>query len=285
MARCGKLMTCSPTDMMKQWGTMSACLARIALACTDELGAADTGATPDGMIACGSAVTAEACSDFLGTGAPAACQFVGPNSGTCAFEAQCSTGYCAIGANAACGLCQAPPTPGTSCAVNSCGPTLLCNTNLNQCVTPTQSGQPCNKNTVCEPGLSCVGATNIQNGTCMPQVTTLGGTCDYQRKIAPTCSAENGLTCNHATNRCVALPLVGAGSPCGVINNVENECTAGATCVIPTNQTQGTCVAPPGDGSACDIKSGPDCFFPARCIPATMTGTAGTCQLPGTQSC
>ncbi|HEY3804268.1 MAG TPA: hypothetical protein VGL61_16740 [Kofleriaceae bacterium] len=281
-ARCTQLMTCSPSDLQRQFGTVPVCLTRETLACTDALGAADTGATAGGMIACGSAVAAEACGDFLAGSALAACVALGSNNGTCSFSSQCETGFCGVGAYALCGTCQAEPVVGTSCATDGCGQTLVCDNSNHLCEAPAAQGKTCNNATPCQHGLICVGATS---GTCQPQVTTLNGACDPTHKTKANCNADDGLTCDEGNDKCVAQPLVAVGSACGIVNNVDNACTGGATCLIPNGQTKGTCQAPAADGSACNINTGPDCFTPARCVPNPPTGSAGTCQLPGTTSC
>jgi|HubBroStandDraft_5_1064220.scaffolds.fasta_scaffold121427_1 hypothetical protein len=278
-AHCTQLMTCSPADLNKQFGTIAVCITRQALTCSGELAATDTGASASGVIACADALTAEACPAFLGRGSPMACVFAGPNDGTCAFAAQCGTSFCSIGANALCGVCQNDPAPGAACTANGCGPNLGCDSNNNLCEAFAEANQACNPTTPCDHGLACVGDTKTQNGSCQPQIATLGGACDETRKTRATCSDDAGLTCNTNTNQCVAQPLVAAGQPCGAINGVDTECTAGATC----NAATGKCVAPAADGAACDTSKGPGCLDPARCIPTT--GTAGTCKLPGSQAC
>jgi hypothetical protein len=280
-ARCTALMTCSPADLERAYGTMAECLARELIACDDALSVPDTGATPGGQVACGSALAAETCAVFLSRTVPTECISVGPGTGTCTFAAQCSTSFCAIGADALCGLCQTEPVAGQSCAASGCGLSLICDGTTEKCIAPAELGQTCGKNTPCDYGLACVGTGGA--GTCKALLTTLGATCDPNHETASSCSSDAGLTCS--SNKCVAQPIVAAGSACGDVNNVETACSAGASCVIPTNQTKGTCVAPAGDGSACDTKSGPDCLQPARCIPNPPTGTAGTCQFPGSQSC
>ena len=280
-ARCTQLMTCSPADLSKAYGTMAECLARELLACDDALAAPDTGATPGGQIACGSAIAAETCAVFLTGAVPTECDAAGSDSGTCAFAAQCSTSFCAIGANALCGLCQAEPVAGQSCAASGCGQSLVCNSKL-VCIAPAQLGKTCNATTPCDNGMACVGQGGT--GTCKALLTTLGASCDPTHKTAPPCDGDFGLTCSEANDKCVAQPIVAAGSACGIVSNVDTACGSGAACVIPSGQTKGACVAPAADGSACDTKAGPDCLFPARCIP-TGSGTAGTCQLAGSKTC
>jgi hypothetical protein len=281
-ARCTQLMTCSIADLYKSYGTVAQCEARELLACNDALAAPDTGATPGGQMACGSAIAAETCAVYLAGTVPAECDAVGPGTGTCSFSAQCATSFCALGANALCGLCQADPVAGASCAASSCGKTLICNSKL-VCTVPAQQGQTCNATTPCDNGLACVGTGGT--GSCKVLAATLGAGCDPTHKTAPPCNGDLGLTCSEATDKCVAQPIVSAGSACGIVSNVDTACGSGAACVIPTMQTKGTCVAPAGDGSACDTKAGPNCLFPARCIPTAPPATAGTCQLLGSVSC
>jgi hypothetical protein len=281
-ARCTQLMTCSVADLDKAYGTVAECLARELLACDDALAVSDTGATPGGQVACGSAIAAETCAVFLGGTVPAACDAVGPGTGTCSFAAQCATSFCAIGANALCGLCQAEPVAGASCAANGCGQSLVCNSKL-VCTAPAPLNGTCNATTPCDGGMACVGTGGT--GSCKALLTTLGASCDSTHKTLPPCNGDFGLTCSEATEKCVAQPIVSAGSACGIVSNVDTACGSGASCVIPTSQTKGTCVAPAGDGSACDTKAGPNCLFPARCIPTAPPATAGTCQFPGSISC
>jgi hypothetical protein len=284
-AKCMKLMSCSPADLTHRFGDLGTCETREELACTDALAAADTGASAGSSVACGAALAASTCDDYLGGTPPDACQPRGSGTGTCAFAGQCSTAYCSVGANALCGLCQDEPTVGQSCSAAGCGKTLTCDGNNNLCEMAVGSGAACNPTTPCDHGLVCVGDTQQKNGSCKPVITTAGTTCDQTRKTAANCSGDGGLTCNTNTNKCVVQPFVAAGATCGSISGVGTDCSGGATCVIPTNQTTGICVAAAADGSACDVNKGPNCFNPARCIP-TGSGTAGTCQLPGSsQGC
>lgn len=288
-SRCEKLMSCSPADLLHNFGDVSTCETRDALACNAGEAAVDTGATPETALACAGALTAMTCGDFLASKSPpAAClPPAGPGNGTCAFAAQCVTSYCGIGAEALCGTCQDQPMVGTSCQNKGCGDALICAQATHLCEIPGTANSACDRTLPCGNGFSCVGAIAAQNkkGTCQAEVTTAGGTCDSQHKVKPGCSGDDGLTCNTATNKCVPKPLVAAGMPCGQINNVSTGCAAAASCVIAANQTVGTCVAPAADGAACDTKNGPDCFEPARCIPTAPPGTAGTCRFPGSQTC
>jgi len=277
-ARCTQLQTCSAARLTRNFGDLGTCVTREALECTKQLGATDTGDTEATRIACGSALAAETCAVFLGNSLPDACFAPGPNAGTCAFTDQCSTSYCAIGANSLCGVCQDTPVVGQSCAASSCGNTLVCDSTNNLCETAVGSGKACNPATPCDHALSCVGATTTQNGTCQPDVATLGGACDSTRKTRALCSADAGLTCSTTTNQCVAQPLGSAGAACGIINGTDSECEGGGTCGTATSK----CLAPAADGGACDTKNGPNCLFPARCIPSAQGLTTGSCQILGT---
>jgi hypothetical protein len=285
-AKCTKLMTCSMTDLERKYGTLTTCESREALACNDAQMAPATAAMPAQAEACGSALTAETCAAFLSATAPAECLPPdGPGAGGCAFGGQCAQGYCALGAEALCGECRPQPTVGTSCAAADCANGQVCAPGNSLCADPGASGASCDENAPCGDGFTCVGTTKTAPGHCQPEITTLGAACDALHNTRADCSADDGLACNTTTAKCVALGLAGSGGQCGVVADVRTECTDGAQCFIPTNQTVGTCSGPAADGSACNSATGPDCLTPARCIPPGGSGTAGTCQLPGSMSC
>jgi hypothetical protein len=286
MAKCAKLMSCSPTDLTRRFADVGTCTTREALACTDQQEAVDTAATTGQAVQCSTAITASSCTDFLGATAPAACLAPdGPGAGGCAFGAQCDTSFCSVGANAVCGECVATPVVGTSCATSSCGSGLVCAPGNKLCAVPGAANAQCNETAPCSNGLTCVGTTKNNPGRCQPELTAANGQCDAKHNSRADCSADDGLACNANTGRCVALGLAAAGGKCGEINNVKTVCTAGSECFTPTGQQTGTCLAPAGDGSACNLTAGPDCLTPARCVPTGGTGSAGTCELPGLQVC
>ena len=285
-ARCSKLMACSAADLVVRWGDVATCEAREALACHAGLAAPATAAAPATTQGCADAISAQACGDFLGKDPPAAClPLAGPAAAgaACSFSSQCATQFCAVASTALCGTCQAVPQVGASCATIGCGPTLTCVASTMTCQQPVAASGACSRSLPCGSGLNCVGATMTASGTCQASVTTAGTTCDPQRKTGPDCSAAAGLTCDRTTKQCVTQPIVPSGM-CGLVNNVEVRCAAGATCNTPALGTTGTCVAPAADGAACDSASGPDCEFPSRCVP-TGGGTAGTCALVGSATC
>lgn len=298
--RCTKLATCSPADLSKRFGDLATCENRIALTCTEALAASDTGNTPDTTLACAAAVEAESCTDFFTKAPPMACTTqVGPGSGACSFSAQCTTGFCSLGAADLCATCAPQPRVGDSCVTVGCGQDLVCVAATSTCQAPVAAAGACNKDLPCADGFTCVGAIAAGSGSgsgsgtdgqCLAEVTTANTACDPKHKTGPDCSADAGLTCNTTSLVCVAQPLVGAGVACGLLDGVRTACTAAATCVIGAGSgsgsgTTGTCVAPAADGGDCDTVAGPDCLTPAKCVPTTPGGTAGTCQLPGSMTC
>lgn len=287
-SRCTRLQACSPSDLARRFGTLSACETREELACTDALAAPMTANSPSAVVACSQAIDAESCGELFTKAPPAACTTqLGTGTGACSFSAQCATGFCAIEAGALCGTCATQPVVGTSCATASCGQALTCVTSTMTCQELVAASGACSRDKPCADGLTCVGANPQMaiDGICMAEVTATDGTCDAKHRTGADCSSDGGLTCDTTTNTCVAQPLAAAGASCGVMTGITTKCTGAATCVIPAPQTVGTCVAPAADGAACDTVAGPTCLTPARCVPTTAGGTAGTCQLPGSATC
>ena len=286
--RCTKLQSCSPADLEKRFGDLATCETRETLACTEALAAPMTGNTPSATLACSDAIGAESCPDFFSKVPPTACTTqIGPGSGACGFSAECATGFCGVATDALCGTCAPQPAIGDACATIGCGQDLVCVAATSLCQSPVVANGACSRDLPCADGLTCVGA-NAQTSTtglCTPEVTTANGACDPKHKTGADCSADAGLACDTTTTTCVAQPLVAAGMVCGPINGITTKCSGAATCVIPGNQTTGTCVAPAADGATCDTVAGPTCFTPARCVSTTAGGTAGTCQLPGSPTC
>jgi len=286
-ARCEKLSTCSPALFARRWASTTQCEAREKLTCLGALAATDTGNTPAATVTCATAITAATCDAILGPDEPAVCF---PKMGTiaagaCEFSAQCTTGYCATGATSVCATCAAPPAAGDSCVTEACGPTMNCVAGTGLCEVPVALNGACNATLPCAEGLGCVGATATVDGTCEAELTTVGATCDPQRKTGPDCSAVAGLTCDTAAKLCVSASAAATGQPCGLVGTVRTACAAGGTCLIPQAATVGACVAPADDSAACDPAQGIGCIIPAKCVPTTEAGTAGTCVLPGSATC
>lgn len=286
--RCDALMKCSAADFQRRWPDVATCETREKLACTAALAAPKTANNPDHESTCGAELATQACDAFLSAvELPTAClvpKGTGANGTACTYPAQCSSAFCAIPDGSFCGTCANAPAAGDSCAMQGCGQTMLCVTATMTCQVPVAQGGACSTSLPCIEGQSCVGATATAMGTCMAQGTTVGATCDARQMTGPNCSAPAGLTCDRTNNMCVTQQLVAAGQQCGVVNGVDIGCLAGATCQRAAASPTGTCVAPAADGAACDSANGPFCTTPAKCI-TTGTGTAGTCQLPGSASC
>jgi hypothetical protein len=287
--RCNQLQTCSASELSRRWGDISTCETRNKMSCVESLAAPKTAATPQTTDTCAGELVAETCDSFLsGVNPPADCL---PRHGAlavgaaCSFAAECSTGFCAVAASALCGACANPPQAGDSCATQGCGPDMICVAATQLCQVPVLANGACSNALPCIAGLACVGATASAMGSCMREATTAAATCDARRLTGPDCDTAAGLTCDRTTNQCVAQPSANAGQPCGVLQGVDTRCSGGATCLHPTGSPTGTCIAPASDGAACDTAAGPGCLFPARCVPTTASGTAGTCQLPGSVTC
>jgi hypothetical protein len=286
-ARCTHLQGCSAALLERRWADVTQCEMREKLACTNALAVAGIGATPESTVACAQALAATTCDDFLFGDTPQAClPQMGPGAtgAPCEFAAQCASAFCALAPNTACGTCQAAPVAGSSCAAQGCGPTMVCVASTMQCAVPLDVGGACSRTAPCRDGLACVGATMTAPGTCTARATTVGALCDPQHRTGTDCNGAAGVTCDTTTRMCVMQPYVAAPMTCGLIAGVDTLCTAAASCEIPIGQTTGTCVAPAGDGAACDITNGPDCLFPARCVTDGVSNT-GTCQLPGATTC
>ena len=287
-ARCRQLATCSAATLDRRWLDEGTCETREQLACEENLAAPHTAATPATVTTCATAITGETCAAILGNTTPDAClaqHGAGTAGDPCEANAQCATGFCAVARTALCGACAAAPVAGDSCALAGCGPNLRCVASTELCQAPVPAAGACGRGVPCGDGLACVGATMMMaNGTCMADVATAGGACDPQRRTGPDCNPDLGLACDTVSLQCVAQPIAVAGASCGALGTVTTRCGQGATCAIATGTT-GACVAPAVDGAACDPVAGPDCEVPARCVPTTPPGTAGTCELPGSTSC
>ncbi|MGN6108684.1 MAG: hypothetical protein ACTHU0_26495 [Kofleriaceae bacterium] len=175
----------------------------------------------------------------------------------CVFDAECRSGACnapeVCPFDTCCGgtcIPSAFAAPGEPCEADRdcvsehfCGPDRTCH----GLSTP---GQSCRRDAHCDHGLACIGATELQEGTCR-KLPAIGESCPYLR------CAELGATCN-AAQRCVPVGLPGA--PCVA----DSDCSPFTLC-----GTSGTCVDVPGRGMPCDFR----CAGEAWC-------SEGTCVAP-----
>jgi hypothetical protein len=280
---------------------VATCIARGVIGCKAALAVANTAATPAFFSSCALALPMSSCADFENeTNIPQAClNLAGPraNGSACSNSAQCTSSWCQVSRGAACGTCADRPAAGAACTVDAeCGARGLFCSKADTCEPLAAASAPCDDARVCGAGLSCVGQTKTQAGTCQPAVATLGGTCDPRKATGAGCDNRLGLFCG-VDGTCAADALVSAPEACGTLIDKDGgvvdggarevsvaRCLAGASC-SPTNASRGTCVAPAADGAACDGANGPPCLSPARCVTASDASTAGTCQLPGLAAC
>lgn len=292
-AFCEKRDQCQDMGATHVFGSLDVCLTREAARCVTALGAPGTGANPVATQACAAALPGAACNDWLSL-KPSVCPIqVGSNAtgAACEFNAQCTTTYCAIPKNAACGMCAELPVEGADCSVTSnCGPTdLRCDQGTNKCIAVVGTGASCDTTHVCSAGLVCVGAKASTNtpGLCQAKKTTAGEVCDPTTATGPNCDHNTGVTCDKATQTCVAVTPVTAGATCGndKTTGAFADCTGGTSCeTVGTGPTAtSTCMTPAADNAACDTAAGPPCLGPARCI--VTSGTSGTCQLVDPTTC
>jgi len=207
--------------------------------------------------------------------APAACSrmLAGTLAGgaACAIDAECASGTCEPATCPEIGCCvgacrpvQPPGAAGTACAKSSeCAPALVCASDRT-CRELASSGQDCASDRECAAGLGCINPLSTMPGTCRA-LPHRGEDCPYLR------CADEGLRCDEATRRCVALGLPGAAcsgpgecSPylecdpdaqrCREFPQLGMPCRAGcggeAFCLRDGAPT-GTCAAPQPDGSPC----------------------------------
>jgi hypothetical protein len=296
-ARCTKLASCAPEQMIVIYGTEGVCETRLKLNCLNAESAPSTGNTPTTTEACAQAIGTESCADYMDDNPPPACaQAKGalPNGQPCSFPAQCQSGFCALVPGASCGSCADAPQPGDSCsALTTCGNLLTCTTGSQVCSGFAAQGASCTRTALCGTGLYCVGSTATGAGSCLPAVEDAGAPCDPSGRTGPGCDRQQGLACNTSSRVCEAVPYAPPGAPCGTINNGlvlcagAGNCTATATTVDAGPDAAppaSTCVAPADDKSPCDLVAGPFCLTPAHCV-STGGGTAGTCQFPSAQGC
>src|SRR5262249_17309280 len=148
--------------------------------------------------ACGDAITAATCAQFLSsTPLPACAANPGAiaNGAACAFASQCQSTHCAIPNGSLCGTCAPLPKVGDPCgATGGCGPTLPCGKASNICSALGGKGAVCDKDVVCDTGLGCVQTKGTTMGTCVA-LAEEAETCDSKSQTAPQCDRAAGLWC------------------------------------------------------------------------------------------
>ena len=68
------------------------------------------------------------------------------------------------------------------------------------------------------------------------------------------CDLRKGVSCNFlaAAPKCEAVAAAKAGAPCGIVNGTLTLCIALDACPGATLTAPGACIAPAGDGQACN---------------------------------
>jgi len=259
----------------------------MATTCVGTLGATDTANTPVHTEGCAQATPDQTCDDYFLGNVPTACM---PPSGPrdagsdCAVSGQCATAYCLVPKTTVCGACNEPPGLGASCFNNDCGPGFLCDKVSVLCVAPVAASGACDDSSACAPGLTCLGNTNTALGACVA-LATLGASCDLANG-GSRCDSRMGLYCNTVAGKiCAVVATASASQVCGTVDGGVIDCLAQSFCEKPADSAAGTCVAPAGDGDACDTLNGPICTAPSRCVFTAEGGTTGLCQPPAPQGC
>lgn len=201
---------------------------------------------PVAAAACNRALAKRSCDLTASDGreVPAICNtvLVGlvPAGGTCAADRECGTNRCdakLCGRDQCCvGGCEsyvAPAAVGTPCIERvGCVDGAFCGRDA-QCHALSAATKACDLDTDCEPGLGCIGSTELEAGACRP-LPHLGEACPYLR------CAEIGARCDNLT--CVEYGL--AGDAC--VSSAE--CSEFRVCDSATHH----CIDKPTLGMSCD---------------------------------
>lgn len=274
-AQCAAFERCAPLFVDLSFDNLSACEDAVELLCEAGGGADGADLSDVDGEACGTALGAVSCVDFLSGDLPEACRPKGTRVDTegCAEDVQCSSGWCATPDDSDCGICEQRVAENGSCVNGECGGGLFCDAN-DTCVPFADEGEACDA-VDCLPTLSCVGVTNP---TCQG-FAELGESCDSDAETAPECNFLAGLVCMSGT--CAEAGIAGEGEDCGlVVINQEAVfvlCGGGADCDIPENELSGTCTGTVALGEACTVDGEP-CAAPGEC-------EGGTCVVPAVATC
>jgi hypothetical protein len=291
-AFCERLGTCAPYSMKQAYGDAATCIAREKQSCLPGFNSVGTSRSPAKTQACADGVSTMSCDTYLyaySNHVPDACMTKPgalPDGAACGGSSQCSSTRCSF-TSTSCGVCADRAPVGAACTVNSgCEFGLLCvltdpALDVRVCVKPAEEGEPCNTSIPCRGKnvgeLRCIGATATTMGVCRKPVG-LGAACDPIDNLCDWWWV--GVNCDPTTNTCQPIQLVGAGQPCGTINNADVECAAGGVCdITDTTNNVGTCKPPLADGSPCDPNSTVDlCLWPSSC-------TDGVCKMGDPAAC
>jgi hypothetical protein len=270
------LLTCDPSLSASLFADQADCVAKMASACAASIYVPGGLAIADEQ-ACAQSLTFANCGDFwrfwfVGDLFPACAKAGALDTGAaCTTGAQCKSGFCARAADELCGSCAARASEGAQCgATTPCEVGLVC---AGTCTKPGEAGAACGETAACQPWLRCL------DGFCTTPRAD-GDPCD---PASPVLQCDVDHFCNLKTKTCGSLTVVGAGSPCGVLDDGSYAgCSVGAVCKLDGGP-HGTCVTAPTAGQACNEKDvflfglGP-CAYPANCV-------GGTCVVGDTTIC
>jgi hypothetical protein len=149
-------------------------------------------------------------------------------------------------------VCEVLATEGQSCLDVQCASDLDCSATF-VCVSQKDLGDACSTDDPCPPLMLCTGGVCSKPPGPGEPCATDGLSCDFL----------SGASCNPVTLLCEPLEVPGVGEAC------DGICQGGSYCNDDT--TPPTCVAQPGEGDACNVESGPDCFMPFVCTNGVCT--------------
>lgn len=276
-AYCGSLTRCASFFGEIIFGGTAKCVEVARSSCARTLAAPDTGATPDGLVACAAAVEASSCDATLSRETPAACRPTGGArnlGGGCLDDWQCASGRCQPLAGVACGVCVERIAEGAACqGDDDCDFGLSCPEELRRCVRRGGAGESCATATPCKVGFSCVGAVGA--AVCRPAAEA-GDSCESPATQVADCDIASGIYCG-AGGSCRKIGRAAPGERCGVVGATYTICVGGGRCSADSGQ--GVCRGPVGAGEACTAtSSGAPCEPGLRCV-------AGTCVAPSIAAC
>jgi hypothetical protein len=230
---------------------------------------------PAQLPACSAGIRALGC-DVLTRNFPDVCVEVLEGNiaigGECAITAECEgTAFCTRGDRCP-STCQPLLDAGDECTDDGqCGDDLACLAGT--CGALSVDGEPCagDSGKACALGLSCVGSTDTEAGTCEPnadvQVRDAGEACTPGGTLC-----KEGLSCvfdGGAGFHCEAA--VESGEACHL--GLPGQCPSDEYCDTTEITEPGTCRALPDAGEACVL--GDLCLGGNTCV---LDGSTGTCQ-------
>jgi hypothetical protein len=265
---CERGQACEP-GLLSLFGyaTPADCVSGQADACQRALAEPHTGYTPARAQACGDALGAMTCEEFL---SPTTAPVCFPRGGTiaiggsCSDGWQCASGTCYPGDFTGCGTCITPVTLGQDCVNTQCANNLVCSASSlvapgnPVCTTPVGVGGACNDDGVCPANAHCDRTTH----TCA-RLPAIGEACDSSTVFFCDFTTAAAF-CDPTTSLCVAPVVVQPGETCP---SSPTTCMGGV-CIYDADAATATCIAN-GTGASC--ASSDQCAYGWNCV-------GGTCQ-------